>query len=78
MRTTIELEPDTAEAVDRVRRERGVGTSEAVNLLLRRALVAETAPGKPFVQRTRRLGLRIDVSNVADAIETLDGPMAAG
>jgi hypothetical protein len=76
MRTTIELEDDTARAVDQLRRERGVGTSEAVNLLLRRGMLAAEADPAPFRQRTRDLGLRIDVSNVADALETLDGPTA--
>lgn len=76
MRTTIELDDDTARAVDALRRERGVGTSEAVNVLLRRAMLADDAQPEPFRQRTRRLGLRLDVSNVADALETLDGPSA--
>lgn len=29
--------------------------------------------GEPFVQQTRPMGLRIDVSNVADAVDLLDG-----
>lgn len=75
MRTTIELEPDTAAAVERLRREQGLGVSEAVNTLLRRALVERDDP-RPFRQTTASLGLRLDVSNVADALETLDGPRA--
>ena len=76
MRTTIELDDDTATAVDRLRRAEGIGTSEAVNRLLRRALLAEVPRRGPFAQRTAALGLRIDVSNVAEALETLDGPAA--
>lgn len=76
MRTTVELDDDTARAVDALRRERGIGTSEAVNTLLRRALLAHDRPRPPFRQRTARLAVRIDVSNVAEALETLDGPTA--
>ena len=75
MRTTIELEPDTAEAVRALRQEKGRGVSQAVNELIRRGMLAES-DRKPFVARSQRLGLRIDVSNVADAIDVLEGPEA--
>ncbi|MDN5571458.1 MAG: ribbon-helix-helix protein, CopG family [Propionibacteriaceae bacterium] len=75
MRTTIELDADTAKAVEALRRERGRGASEAVNELIRRGLRARNDPA-PFVPRSRALGLRIDVSNVADALEVLEGPDA--
>jgi hypothetical protein len=75
MRTTIEFDDDTASAVDALRRERGIGVSEAVNELVRRGLVARP-PTESFRQRTQALGLRIDVSNVADALEVLEGPEA--
>lgn len=79
MRTTIEFEEDTAKALDQLRSRTGMGVSEAVNHLVRRGLLAagDVSPeGSPFVQRTHRLGLRIDVSNVADAIDLLEGPRA--
>jgi Ribbon-helix-helix protein, copG family len=72
MRTTIELDNDAANAVDALRRERGVGVSEAVNELIRRGLLPRNDT-PAFRQRTKQLGLRIDVSNVADALEVLDG-----
>lgn len=72
MRTTVEFDPDTAAAVDKFRRERGVGTSEAVNELIRTALLPRREQSR-FVQTTRPLGLKIDVSNVADALESLEG-----
>jgi hypothetical protein len=72
MRTTVEFDEDTARAVEALRRERGIGVSEAVNELIRRALLPRPAPAA-FQQRTRRLGLRIDVSNVAEALEVLEG-----
>lgn len=72
MRTTIEFDADTARAVDELRRERGIGVSEAVNELIRQGLLPRGAVPH-FRQRTRKLGLRIDVSNVAEALEVLDG-----
>lgn len=75
MRTTVELDTDTAQAVQRLRREQGRGVSEAVNELIRRGLVAEPR-ARRFVARTRPLGIRIDVSNVGDAIDLLEGPDA--
>ena len=75
MRTTVDLDPDTAKAIERLRRERGLGLSEAVNELIRRGLVAE-APAHRFEPIRRELGLTIDVSDVADALDLLDGPDA--
>ena len=74
MRTTIELDSDTAKAVERLRRE-GKGVSESVNELIRRGLAAGEA-ARPFVPKTRRLGIAIDVSNIADALDYLEGPSA--
>jgi hypothetical protein len=58
-----------------LRRERSIGISEAVNDLVRAGLVRERSTA-PFVQKTHKLGDGIDYSNVADAIETLDGAAA--
>lgn len=75
MRTTVTLADDVAAAVDRLRRERSIGVSEAVNELARGGLVGERER-KPFVQRTHDLGEGMDVSNIAEVIETIDGPAA--
>lgn len=72
MRTTVEFDNDTAQALAHLRRESGMGVSEAVNTLVRRGLLAE-ASSDPFVQWTRNLGIRIDVSNVAEALDMLEG-----
>lgn len=72
MRTTVEFDDDAAKAIERLRREEGLGLSEAVNELIRRGLLPRGAR-QPFVQPARPLGLRIDVSNVADALEVLEG-----
>lgn len=75
MRTTVEFEPDTSAAIKELRRESGMGVSEAVNALIRRGLMA--GQKRPhFSQKTSRLGLKIDVSNVGDALEILEGPDA--
>jgi hypothetical protein len=75
MRTTLTLADDVAAAVERVRRDRSIGLSEAVNDLVRAGLVRQRR-STPFEQRTHDLGAGIDYSNIADAIETLDGPTA--
>ncbi len=72
MRTTVELDNDAAKAVEQLRREHGWGVSQAVNELIRRGLLPRPE-ARPFRQRTRRMGLRIDVSNVAAALEDLEG-----
>jgi hypothetical protein len=75
MRTTVEFDDDTAAAVEQLRRDEGLGVSDAVNELIRRGMLPRPEP-VPYQQRTERLGIRIDVSNVAEALEVLDGPEA--
>ena len=75
MRTTVEFEPDTAKAIEQFRRDHGAGVSEAVNALIRRGMVAAPA-NRRFEPIRRDLGLTIDVSNVADALDVLEGPQA--
>lgn len=72
MRTTIEFDDDTSKAIDRLRLDTGMGASEAVNHLIRRGLLAPQADGE-YRPIRRRLGLHNDVSNIADAIESLEG-----
>ena len=75
MRTTIDFDDDTAKAVEQLRRREGLGLSQAVNELIRRGLLPR-APRSRFVQPTHRLGVKLDVSNVAEALEVLEGPEA--
>ena len=75
MRTTVEFEPDTARAIEELRRAEGLGLSEAVNELVRRGLMPRRSTNR-FEQRTHPMGLTIDVSNVAEAIDLLEGPDA--
>jgi len=74
MRTTVTLEKDVAAAVDRLRREEGIGVSEAVNRIARAGLIAKPTR-TPFRQRAAKMGpFEIDVSNVAEALEVVEGP----
>jgi hypothetical protein len=75
MRTTITLADDVAAAVEKLRRERSIGLSEAVNDLVRAGLI-EQRPASPFRQKAHDLGRGVDFSNVAETIETIDGPGA--
>jgi len=75
MRTTITLADDVAAAVERVRRERSVGVSDAVNELIREGLIADPRD-EAFEQKTYPMGLKVDVTNIGKALEELDGPWA--
>ncbi len=75
MRTTVDLDDDTARAIDKLRRDEGLGMSEAVNELIRRGLLPRPKPHR-FVQPTSALGVTVDISNVADALDLLEGPEA--
>lgn len=68
----MDLDDDTAAAVDALRAQ-GFGLSDAVNELVRRGLVRSGDEQAPFIQSARPLGLRIDVSDVAAALDTLEG-----
>ncbi len=73
MRTTITFDDDVAAAIEQRRRAQGSGVSAAVNDLIRDAL-ARTPPRRPFVQRTTSGHARVDLTNVAEVLEVLDGP----
>jgi Ribbon-helix-helix protein, copG family len=74
MRTTVTLAEDVAAAVERVRRDRGVGVSEAVNDLVRAGLVARPGNGATFRQTTSRMGApRIPLDDVQAALDALEG-----
>lgn len=75
MRTTVMLDKDVAAAVSRLRHERQIGVSEAVNDLVRAGLTVRPDQRR-FQQRSFPMGLRIDVTNIAEALEILEGPGA--
>jgi hypothetical protein len=71
MRTTVNLEDDVASEVTRLRRERGLGLSEAVNELARAGL-ATVRTDYAYHHPTRDMGALVDLTNVADVLELLD------
>jgi hypothetical protein len=77
MRTTVRLDPDIVAAVDQMRGTSHVSVSQAVNILARQGLASAGRPSATFVQRTVGLGLTVDVSNVAEALDVLDGAQHA-
>lgn len=72
MRTTVTLAPDVSAAVEHLRKERSIGLSTAVNELIRAGLSSASRP-QAFRQRTFAAELLLDVTNVADALEILEG-----
>ena len=71
MRTTIRLDPEVAAAAERLRDERHIGFGEAVNELARAGLVRKSLAVR-FRQRTASVGMKVDVTNIADTFELLD------
>ncbi|MGH3822838.1 MAG: ribbon-helix-helix protein, CopG family [Pseudonocardiaceae bacterium] len=73
MRTTVSLDDDVAAAVRRMRAERNIGLSEAINELARAGLSVPSQRTR-FIQRTFPMGARIEVANIGDTLEHLEGP----
>ncbi len=79
MRTTVTLDDDIAVAVERLRRELGLGTSAAVNALARQGLARKSRPPGSFTQRVSSLGPgRIPLDDVAGALDLLEGESPRG
>lgn len=71
MRTTVRLDPEVAAAVERMRAQRHIGLGEAVNELARAGLSHKKQTTR-FKQRTADVGLKGDVTDIADTLELLD------
>ncbi|CAN5172536.1 hypothetical protein BH20ACT3_BH20ACT3_08500 [soil metagenome] len=79
MRTTVTLADDVAVAVDSLRREEGLGTSEAVNALARRGLAHHDGGANRFTQRASSLGTsRIPLDDIGATLEVLEGEAHRG
>ncbi len=76
MRTTVTFDDDVAAAIRELRRARSIGLSQAVNELIRSGLGIRRPKRARFRQHTYPLGLLIDVTDVADALEIAEGPSA--
>ncbi|TLF73613.1 ribbon-helix-helix protein, CopG family [Nocardia cyriacigeorgica] len=75
MRTTIRLDSDVVAAAERLRRERGIGLGEAINELARAGMHNQSATQRrPFRQRTRDLGARVDLSRNSEVLDLIDEP----
>jgi len=71
MRTTLKLDDDVAAAVEQIRRQDGIGLSDAVNRLIRSGLT-RSAKRPPYRHRTARLGIKVDISNIGSILDVLD------
>ena len=71
MRTTVRLDPEVVAAAEQLRRTRHIGLGEAVNELARAGLTLKHTTTH-FQQRTAEVGLKVDATNIADALELLD------
>jgi hypothetical protein len=72
VRTTINIAPDVEAEIERLRREEGLGISEAINVLARRGMAASAQRRTRLRVKPTDLGLRVDVTNVAEVLDALD------
>jgi hypothetical protein len=68
----VTLDQDVAAAVQDLRRRDGIGVSESVNRLVRAGL-ARHLPAPPYTHTTSDLGMKIDVCNIGEVLDLLDG-----
>lgn len=71
MRTTLKLDDDVVAELERLRRDEGLGLSEAVNVLIRRGL-AQPRRRTEYEHRSADVGLRIDVTDIGAVLDVLD------
>jgi metal-responsive CopG/Arc/MetJ family transcriptional regulator len=71
MRTTLKLDDDVVAELERLRREEGLGLSEAVNVLIRRGF-AQPRRRTKYEHRSADVGLRVDVTDIGAVLDVLD------
>ena len=71
MRTTLNLDDDVAAEAERLKREEGIGLSEAINRLARAGMV-QRMDRTVFVNRAAPIGLKVDVSNISEVLDLLE------
>jgi len=71
VRTTVNLDDDVANEVVKLRRERGIGVSEAVNELDRAGMQHERVR-YDYQHPVRDMGALVDISNIGDVLDLLD------
>ncbi len=76
VRTTLTIDDDIATRLDQLSRKTGASFKEIVNDTLRKGLEKRPPTPAPFRIKTRDLGLRkgLQIDNIADLMEQLDGP----
>lgn len=75
MRVTVTLDDDVFAEAERMCREQGLKISAAINELARRGIAAttvNTSSRTAFKQRTKQIGIQVDVSNLGDVLDALD------
>lgn len=71
MRTTLNLDDDVASEAERLKREEGIGLSEAINRLARAGMIRDKRRST-YVNRSAPIGLKVDVSNIGEVLDLLD------
>ena len=71
MRTTLTLDDDVATELERLRRDEGIGMSEAANRLIRAGILK-----RPAARRYRHVGanvgIKVDVGDIGAVLDLLD------
>jgi hypothetical protein len=73
VRTTVTIADDVAAELERLRRDEGLGPSEALNTLARRGMARRSSTEISYHHRPAPLGLTVDVSNIGEVLDLLDG-----
>jgi hypothetical protein len=71
VRTTVTLDDDVAAEIQRLRRESGIGLSEALNLLVRSGM-ARPNERVVYKQSATDMGQRFDITDIGGVLELLD------
>jgi hypothetical protein len=74
VRTTLTLDPDVADRLRALARERGLPFKQVVNAVLRRGLEDDAGPRQPFRVEARAMGLRpgIDLDRALELAARLE------
>ena len=73
MRTTYTPSADVEAEIRRLRKELGIGVSEAINLLARRGIASGThTPAQRFQQKSKAMGAKLPVDDIGAVLEQLD------
>lgn len=72
MRTTYTPAPDVEAEIHRLRKELGIGVSEAINMLARRGIAAGESRPQRFTQRSASMGAKIPVQDIGAVLDELD------